>query len=183
MDPREQKTRSKVMAAARELLIEGGPGAITHSAVAERADVGRTTLYRHWPNHDVLIEDALSVFATEWESHLTGDTRTDLTKALAKQARIFTQRTNRMMALTFLERAEHDNKTAATKRALEKRNPVRLVLMRAVESGQLSADIDIDQTTSQLTGPILHACLHAHRKVQPAEIANLVDQFLSHHQV
>jgi TetR/AcrR family transcriptional regulator, regulator of biofilm formation and stress response len=45
--PRAERTRRRVLAAALELLAERGPAAVTHRSVSERADVslGATTYY------------------------------------------------------------------------------------------------------------------------------------------
>jgi AcrR family transcriptional regulator len=44
--PRSEEARRAIMKAARELLAEGGPGALTMEAVASRAGVGKPTVYR-----------------------------------------------------------------------------------------------------------------------------------------
>jgi AcrR family transcriptional regulator len=58
-DPRVQRTRSRVLAVARELLPEVGPSGLTYAALAERADVTRQTLYRHWPTRAALLFDLI----------------------------------------------------------------------------------------------------------------------------
>ncbi len=40
---------------ARNMLAEGGYGALTIDAVAERAGVAKTTVYRRWPSKAALI--------------------------------------------------------------------------------------------------------------------------------
>jgi AcrR family transcriptional regulator len=49
------QTRARITSAAIELHGSIGPVATTMSAVAERAGVTRATLYRHFPNEDVLF--------------------------------------------------------------------------------------------------------------------------------
>ena len=58
-DPRVQRTRSRVLGVARELLPEVGPSGLTYAALAERADVTRQTLYRHWPTRAALLFDLI----------------------------------------------------------------------------------------------------------------------------
>lgn len=50
------RTRQRITRAAVELHGTIGPAATTMSAVAERAGVTRATLYRHFPNEQVLFE-------------------------------------------------------------------------------------------------------------------------------
>ncbi|GAA1300272.1 TetR/AcrR family transcriptional regulator [Saccharothrix xinjiangensis] len=59
-DPRVTRSREAVLAAARELLREEGPAAVTHQRVAARAEVGRATVYRHWSRPEQLLTDAMA---------------------------------------------------------------------------------------------------------------------------
>jgi AcrR family transcriptional regulator len=58
-NPRVQRTRDRMLAAARELLAEAGPAGLTYSVLAERAGVTRQTLYRHWPTRSGLLMDLI----------------------------------------------------------------------------------------------------------------------------
>lgn len=58
-NPRVQRTRGRVLAAARELLAEAGPAGLTYSLLAERSGVTRQTLYRHWPARSGLLADLI----------------------------------------------------------------------------------------------------------------------------
>src|SRR5437016_7314236 len=54
-DPRVVKSRETILSAARTLLQESGPAAVTHQRVAARAGVGRATVYRHWRTPELLL--------------------------------------------------------------------------------------------------------------------------------
>jgi len=54
-NPRVRRTRDRILAAARDLLSEAGPGGLTYSLLAARAGVTRQTLYRHWPARPALL--------------------------------------------------------------------------------------------------------------------------------
>jgi AcrR family transcriptional regulator len=58
-NPRVRRTRERILAAARELLAEAGPAALTYSVLAERAGVTRQTLYRHWATRPALLADLM----------------------------------------------------------------------------------------------------------------------------
>ena len=62
-NPRVQRTRDRILAAARDLLAEAGPAGLTYSLLAERAGVTRQTLYRHWPARSALLTDLILVGA------------------------------------------------------------------------------------------------------------------------
>lgn len=57
-DPRVTRTREKVLEVVREIMDEGGPMAVSYSAVAKSAGVGRQTLYNHWATPEEMIRDA-----------------------------------------------------------------------------------------------------------------------------
>jgi AcrR family transcriptional regulator len=59
-DPRATRSREAILAAARELLRTEGPSAVTHQRVAALANVGRATVYRHWPRPEQLLTDAMT---------------------------------------------------------------------------------------------------------------------------
>jgi AcrR family transcriptional regulator len=58
-NPRVQRTRDRILAAAGDLLAEAGPAGLTYSLLAERAGVTRQTLYRHWPSRSRLLVDLI----------------------------------------------------------------------------------------------------------------------------
>ena len=51
----EQRTRARIVDAAEALHAEVGPARTTISAIAERADVTRATVYRHFPDDESLF--------------------------------------------------------------------------------------------------------------------------------
>jgi len=59
-DRRSQRSRKAAVAAFVELLMEVGYDAVAMTAVAERADVGRSTLYEHFRTKDELLEASLA---------------------------------------------------------------------------------------------------------------------------
>jgi AcrR family transcriptional regulator len=54
------RSRRAMLAAARALLLQEGPAAVTHQRVAKEAKVGRATVYRHWPRPELLLLDAMA---------------------------------------------------------------------------------------------------------------------------
>ncbi len=50
-------TRERLLAAARELIEEGGYGSASVAAIADRAGVAAGTVYRHFPSKDELFLD------------------------------------------------------------------------------------------------------------------------------
>lgn len=58
--PSRHTTRDRALTAARDAILEIGPGRTTMVEVSRRSGVGRTTLYRHWPDISALVADLLT---------------------------------------------------------------------------------------------------------------------------
>jgi AcrR family transcriptional regulator len=65
--------REAILGAAAGLVADGGPGAVTMVAVAERAGIGRATLYKYFP-------DAGSVLAA-WHEAIVGEHVAELVRS------------------------------------------------------------------------------------------------------
>ncbi len=66
---RSEKSRTAIVTATRELLLERGFDGLSIEAVAARAGVGKQTIYRWWPSRpalvaDVMLEDADKILAS-----------------------------------------------------------------------------------------------------------------------
>ncbi|MER6835202.1 TetR/AcrR family transcriptional regulator [Streptomyces cellulosae] len=76
---RNARIRAQVLEAARELLVERGFDALSVDAVAERAAVHRTTVYRRWRDVGGLLADVLDAAGDDgWQPPDTGTLEGDL---------------------------------------------------------------------------------------------------------
>ncbi|MBX7448237.1 TetR/AcrR family transcriptional regulator [Mycolicibacterium sp. 3033] len=57
--PRSEAARGAILSAAAELASEGGPSAATIDAIARRAEVSRTTIYKWWPSAAAIVLEGL----------------------------------------------------------------------------------------------------------------------------
>lgn len=63
--PRREGADDEILAVALAMLREQGYGALTVDAVAERAGVAKTTVYRRWPSKGALVAAAIAPLAAE----------------------------------------------------------------------------------------------------------------------
>jgi AcrR family transcriptional regulator len=56
--PRSPKIHQAILKAAVDLVLSHGFRAVTMEAIAEKAGVGRMTIYRRWPNKAAVVMDA-----------------------------------------------------------------------------------------------------------------------------
>lgn len=160
---RDENARLAVLHAADDLLVERGFGGVTVEGIAARAGVAKQTIYRWWPSKvdillDTLIEDAgRALVIPETDSAVDCARR-----YLRSFARFLTTDPAGKVLLALIGEAQHDPEMARTfhKRYLDpQRRREREMLRRGIESGELSAELDIDATLDALTGPILYRAL------------------------
>lgn len=58
--PRSEKSRQAILKATNSLLLHMSVQELTIEGIAKKAKVGKTTIYRWWPNKTALVMDALS---------------------------------------------------------------------------------------------------------------------------
>jgi len=57
--PRSEKSRQKILKATNALLLHTSVQELSIEAIAKKAKVGKTTIYRWWPNKAAVVMDAL----------------------------------------------------------------------------------------------------------------------------
>ncbi|WP_194238496.1 TetR/AcrR family transcriptional regulator [Streptomyces spongiae] len=158
-DPRARRSRAACLAAATELLVEGGPERVTHAAVAERAGVGRATVYRHWPDLQSLLLDALATDARPLLTLGDGPVRDQFVAHLAEQAAWLNQPVSASVIATVIERSERDEGVRRIREEMFGRADEHLtgMLTAAVERGELRPGIEehARELVSRILGPLL----------------------------
>jgi AcrR family transcriptional regulator len=57
--PRSEKSRNAILNATNKLLLHSSVQELSIEAIAKKAKVGKTTIYRWWPNKTAVVMDAL----------------------------------------------------------------------------------------------------------------------------
>ena len=178
-DPRVVRTRQSALVAVLDIVRDEGFGALTQARVAERAGIGRATVYRHWPDVRDLLFDALS--ETELADHAapTGDVRRDLIdELLAFKRSMTTGDTGRVMTAV-IDRAEWDADMAAIRRRLTASGTS--VLRDIIRRGRASGDLpraNEQQLVASLVGPLLFRRFFSGQPITRPFVAEVVDQAL-----
>jgi AcrR family transcriptional regulator len=84
--PRSAQSHQAILEATLALFAEEGLAGLSIEAIAERAGVGKTTIYRRWPSKEDVIKDAINLFREDVPLPNTGSIRNDLL-SIAKEAR------------------------------------------------------------------------------------------------
>ena len=180
--PRSPQVRDAILSAARALLQESGVAGLTMEAVAERAGVGKPTVYRWWPNRHAVAMAALMDAATARPARTR--TRSPL-RALREQllavSDTLASRQGRSVT-TMIASADPDTEIAKAFRhhfVLERRNEGRALLLRAIEAGEVRPQIDVDTALDQLYGALFFRVLMGHAPADAAFVRALLDQAVS----
>jgi AcrR family transcriptional regulator len=180
LDPRVERTRCNVLAAAVAVLREEGWDALTQARVAERAGVGRATVYRHWPSVGDLLFDALS--ETELKDHTvpTGDLRRDLIEELLAFGRSMTKSQTGRIMTALIDRAEWDDDIASVRQRLAANGTsvLKRILRSARERGDMPPAGDDELLVAQLLGPLTFRRFFTGHELCDQFVTDVVDQAL-----
>lgn len=169
--PRNLAARAAILKAAYGLLQQGGLAAVTIEAVAERAGVGRPTVYRWWPNANAVAMAALmersdtSVDETKSPSAIA-----TLRRQLRAVAEVFSQPIGRSVA-SMLAASDADTELSRSFRdhfIFQRREEARALLARAMRDGEIRSGLDLDAVLDLLYGPLFYRLIAAQGSLQPA---------------
>jgi AcrR family transcriptional regulator len=157
-DPRFRRSRQAILSATRELLLEKGPAAVTHAQVAERAGVGRATVYRHWPRADQLLAEAMATVPMPLLDNPTIPTREWLTRELSTLAQQLDLADVRAVAATLASTALWDEQMDARRAQFATILAGRLAnaLDAAQVRGEVSLAMSSRDAAALVIGPIYY---------------------------
>jgi AcrR family transcriptional regulator len=181
--PRSEKARTAIIEAAGELLLAQGLSAVSMDAIAERAGVSKATIYRWWPTKETLALDALY---QEWDTTRTsprdtGSLRDDLLCLLRPWARLIRSRPYARVIAALIAEARTDPKFAAeylARLVRPRRDHARTVFTRAIERGEVTADLDLDLALDLLYGPLYLRLLQGHAPLNDRFVQQVIDTAL-----
>jgi len=156
-----------------QLLIEGGVQACTFSAVAERAGVERSTLYRRFPDRWDAIFDALAARAAADVMPDIGDSfANDLTSVLRKlRDALESPLGPALLAVAIELRAASDYPRAYFDRRMAQLDPM---FDAAVARGELRPEVNREELFTFAAGPIYFRMFIAGRGVDDDFIHSVV---------
>ena len=153
--PRLPSTDHAIFVAAAELIRERGYDGFSMAAVADRAGVAKTTVYRRWPTraHLVIATLASVLRVSVLDS---GDVRADMVAfARTLVTAMRAPGTRRLLAQLSLSSVQRPELGEALERLfIERRAAVLGTIRGAQQAGRLRRDLDLGLLIDQLTGAI-----------------------------
>lgn len=151
--PRSERARTAVLHAVDDLLLEVGYAEMTMKGIAERAGVGRQTVYRWWSTKaEILLEASVQDAAQELDVETVGAPVDVLTAYLQALIRFLVVSPAGIAFRALIGEAQHDPAVAtllSTRDVLG--DSARVVVQHAL--GQRPLPVHLDEISAQLVGP------------------------------
>lgn len=167
--PRSEKARKAILKAARNLLNDVGPGRLTVEAVAQKAGVGKPTIYRYWANAQELAMSALMEGADQLsDEDAKKSNQQKLEDLVSEILERLNSKRGRQMAL-ILAGAEADSeifKAFSNKVILEGRARGLDILEQAKAAGEIEKSADPGILIDMVLGVIFLRLLLGHDEMK-----------------
>jgi AcrR family transcriptional regulator len=160
--PREERADRAIVTATLELIAEHGVRDLRMDDIADRARVGKATIYRRYRSKDELVIAAVAALVSEIKIPDSGSTQGDLLELMINAVDVYSgsveaaampSLVDAMSGNVGLARAVREGFLAGRRTAL------RAVLERGVERGDLRADLDFELALDVLGGPLFYRLL------------------------
>ncbi len=151
--PRSKRSEEAIIRATTSLLADERYADLTVSKVAARARASKSTIYRRWPTKEHLVIEAFN----RWPAllaHDRGDVMSDLLNLYRQFLRILHRPPSNAIMPTLVAERAHNPALAAVFDPLmqRRRDPVRVVLRRAMERGELPKSTDVELAVDAIMG-------------------------------
>jgi AcrR family transcriptional regulator len=180
--PRSEQADRAIIDAALCVFAEHGVEGLCIEKVAAKAGVGKATIYRRWPGKEDLLLDALAALKTPLPEPRGESVRDDLVALMEAMAADYADpRRAREFALLLGEGARFPRLMAKyTGTVVEpRREVIRSVLRRGIETGVLRPDIDVEVALFMLTGAVLARGKHQPEGISAGYGERVVDELLA----
>jgi AcrR family transcriptional regulator len=177
--PRNERLHKAILKTAFDLVLEVGFREVSIESIAAKAGVGKTTIYRRWPNKAAVVMDA---FMTRVGSETLFPKADKLTDSIRRQmrtmAKAFRGRDGALVKALLAE-AQFDAELATAFRerwTLPRRKMALAVFHEAVRRGVMRPDIDLEATIDLLYAPMYYRLQMGTGPLSDAYIDGIFDQ-------
>jgi AcrR family transcriptional regulator len=179
--PRSERAEQAILDATLDAFADCGVEGVRCEDVAARAGVGKATLYRRWAGKEDLLIAALASLRSPLPEPRGASVRADLIAMLDVLARDSDDpRHARQYALLHGEGERYPRLVARYKEQVvePRRELIRSVLRRGVETGELRPDVDVEIAMLALSGTVMARGKHDTVPAEPGFAARVVDELL-----
>jgi len=152
---RSARVRAAVLEATLELVLAHGLEGLKVSAVAERAEVHETSIYRRWGTRENLLIDALLSATEQLQVPDTGSLRNDLTAYATDLARFLATPVGRALEQMLAVAGDDPGTQRARDRYWASRyERSEQMITRAVDRGELPDTVEPRLVLEMLVSPV-----------------------------
>jgi AcrR family transcriptional regulator len=160
---RSERSHEAIIAATQQLLVERSYPELTIEGIAERAGVGKQTIYRWWPSKAALVLEAYLAGSVTVPLPAEGTTaREDVRALLGWLIAVLAQPVGGHVVAGLVADLQHDADLAEGFHrdvVPARRGPMRAALERARARGEIRADADIELAVDALHGAVFYRLL------------------------
>ncbi|MEE3717037.1 TetR/AcrR family transcriptional regulator [Tumidithrix elongata RA019] len=160
--PRSLQSHQAMLQATVELLGEVGFDAMSIEAIAARAGVGKTTIYRRYKGKEELVADAIESIRQDVVIPDTGNLWSDLDALIENAALITLTPLGKQTVAMIISSASSNEQFAqiyGSKYLQPRRQAFAIVLERAKERNEIQADVDAGLVFDMMSGIMLYALI------------------------
>jgi AcrR family transcriptional regulator len=179
--PRSEAVDEAILGATVDLLTEQGFLALSVEAVAARAGVAKTTIYRRWPNKDELVVDAVGCLHAPMAEPPGESVRDDLLFLMNRMRDSwFNGRFGRLMGRLAADGIERPDlyREGKARFVAPRRAVLRRVIERGFAEGRIRPDADPEWVISMLSAPVISAALTHQDPLPRRQLEFIVDTVL-----
>lgn len=178
--PRSEEAHQAILDATLELLAEVGFSALTVEGVANRAGVGKATIYRRWSSKLPLVVEAFGQLPALQDCD-TGSVAKDLKTMLEGYLEVFRITPLASVLPSLVAERAHNPQLGELLEPLlvGRRQPLRRVFERGIERGELPQGLDLDLAPDLVVGPIAVRLFFRGRRPHPEMVGPMVDLALA----
>ena len=175
--PRRADADSAILAATLELLSEVGVAGLSMDLLAQRAGVGKATIYRRWDSKEALILDTLRLTTTPIPIPDEGSVREDLFVYMDAVIEHFSPGRGSDVLPHLIEASCYDDqlRSSLDEYLRGRQATIRLILQRGIDRAELGADTDVDLVVDLILGPFFYRHLLTGAPVDRQFAHRLVD--------
>lgn len=182
-DPRIEHSRRAICRAALDEFAASGYAGFRMDSVAARAGVGRSTVYRHWPDKAALVADALDTL-----SHQPDPERDDHAGSARQRAEILLNHLAQALtdspvsacipALIHAAANDGDFRDRLQVFSAQRRRRLTAVIAAGIAAGEFPPTLDPETASVALSGGVFYRCLMAAEASDADFVAGLLTTVL-----
>lgn len=179
--PRSAASHQAILRAALELLSEAGFEAMSIEAIATRARVGKTTIYRRYSSKDELIADAIENIREEVLISDTGSLWSDIDALIENAAQITLTSLGQQTVSMIISSASSNPRFAQIyweKYLAPRRQSFATVIERAKARKEVPIDLDAGLVFDVMSGIMLYALIFPPVESWEAYVRRALNLFL-----